>query len=140
MNSMRANRGDLRPNGRLSSAWIGPRPETARPVQSDRYGAAVAGSGRAIRLVLVPVEADAHYRRRLKGELLLAAQQRPQRSESSPLPRHRTVLFDRCCGSRIAGLSRRRDHRRRRPQPPQPDTAGLPLPIGVRENPAPPPN
>jgi len=46
-----------------------------------------------IRLVLVPVEADAHYRRRLKGELLLAAQHRPQRSESSPLPRHRTVLL-----------------------------------------------
>ena len=46
-----------------------------------------------LRLVLVPVEADANYRRRLKGELILAAQRRPQRSESKPVPRQRTVIL-----------------------------------------------
>ncbi|MBN1136426.1 MAG: hypothetical protein JXM73_07560 [Anaerolineae bacterium] len=43
-----------------------------------------------LRQVLVPVEADANYRRRLKGELILAAQ---QRSEAKPLPRRRRLLF-----------------------------------------------
>jgi len=46
-----------------------------------------------LRQVLVPVEADANYRRRLKGELILAAQQRPQRTEVKPLSRRRRVLL-----------------------------------------------
>ncbi len=46
-----------------------------------------------LRQVLVPVKADANYRRRLKGELLLAAQQRPQRIESKSLPRRRSRLI-----------------------------------------------
>ena len=46
-----------------------------------------------LRQVLVPVEADANYRRRLKGELILAAQQRPQRNETKPLPQRRTLIF-----------------------------------------------
>jgi hypothetical protein len=45
-----------------------------------------------LRQVLVPVKADANYRRRLKGELILAAQQRPQQVESK-LPRRRTLIF-----------------------------------------------
>jgi len=45
-----------------------------------------------LRQVLVPVKADANYRRRLKGELILAAQQRSQQVESK-LPRRRTLIF-----------------------------------------------
>jgi hypothetical protein len=93
MNSTRTNRGDLRPNGGLSSAWIGRglrQPARSSPTATAQQ---LLDLAEQIRLVLVPLEADAHYRRRLKGELLLAAQQRPQRNESSPLPRHRTVLL-----------------------------------------------
>jgi len=46
-----------------------------------------------LRQVLLPVEADAHYRRRLKGELILAAQQRQLRVEAKPPPRRRTLIF-----------------------------------------------
>jgi len=46
-----------------------------------------------LRLVLVPVEADARYRRRLKGELILAAQQRPQQAESKLPLQRRTLIF-----------------------------------------------
>ena len=46
-----------------------------------------------LRLVLVPVEADANYRRRLKGELILAAQQRPQAEAEPPSRRRRLILL-----------------------------------------------
>jgi len=46
-----------------------------------------------LRLVLVPVEADANYRRRLKGELILTAQQRPQQPESKLPPQRRALIF-----------------------------------------------
>ena len=43
--------------------------------------------------LLVPVQADANYRRRLKGELILAAQQRrPQREAKLP-PRRRQIIL-----------------------------------------------
>ena len=46
-----------------------------------------------LRQVLVPVQADANYRRRLKGELILAAQQRPQQVEAKSLSRRRQFLL-----------------------------------------------
>lgn len=43
-----------------------------------------------LRQVLVPVEADANYRRRLKGELILAAQ---QQAEAKPPSRRRRLIL-----------------------------------------------
>jgi len=43
--------------------------------------------------VLVPVQADATYRRRLKGELILAAQQRQRQREAKLPPRRRQIIL-----------------------------------------------
>ena len=46
-----------------------------------------------IREVLVPVQASANYRRRLRGELLLAAQGRPVKSRLSLFRQHRKGIL-----------------------------------------------
>jgi hypothetical protein len=69
--------------------------DLAQPVRSTPTATAqqLLDLAEQIRQVLVPVEADANYRRRLKGELILAAQQRQQWAEAKSLPRRRTILL-----------------------------------------------
>jgi hypothetical protein len=44
-------------------------------------------------VLLLPVEADANYRRRLKGELLLAAQRRQDNPKMSLFQQHRKGIL-----------------------------------------------
>lgn len=93
MNSREANRGDPRPKGGLPSAQTGRSLRQAARPSSIATAQELLELAEQLRLVLVPVEADANYRRRLKGELILAAQQRPQQPESKLPPQRRALIF-----------------------------------------------
>ena len=93
MNSREAHTGNPRPKRGLPSISIGR--SLRQPARSGSLATAqeLLDLAEQLRQVLVPVQADANYRRRLKGELILAAQQRPQQLESKLPLQRRTLIF-----------------------------------------------
>jgi hypothetical protein len=85
--------GDPRPQGGLPSGRIGRGLRQSARSSPTATAQQLLDLAEQLRQVLVPVEADANYRRRLKGELILAAQQRLRRSESKSLPQDRTLIL-----------------------------------------------